>query len=149
MPARDYRDILSGIVLILIGTFATVHALNTLSIGAISNMGPGMFPAALGVALAGLGILILIPAIFRAGEKLSVDVRSLLAICLAILAFTVMVRPFGLIPAVIVLTLIVSRADSKLSPIGTVILAVCLAVSATLVFRAGLGMPIATIAWPW
>lgn len=149
MPARDYRDIIGGSALTLIGVFATIHGLVSLNLGTLSNMGPGMFPAALGVILAAIGVAILIPAIFRAAEMPDVDMRSFAAISASILAFAVMVQPFGLIPAIVVLTFVASRADSKLSPIGLVIVAVGLSVGATLIFRTGLGMSTAAIAWPW
>lgn len=149
MYARDYRDILGGGALILIGGFAAFHALTALTLGTISHMGPGMFPAAVGIILAAFGAAILLPALFREGERLDVDIRSFAAISLSIFAFAVMIRPFGLIPSVIALTFIVSRADSKLSLLGTTILTTCLFVSATLIFQVGLRMPVAAINWPW
>lgn len=149
MPTRDYQDIIGGAALILTGAFVTAYALATLSMGTITEMGPGMFPAALGVILAGLGVAVLVPAIFRAGEMPGVDLRSLLTISFSILAFAVILRPFGLIPAIVVSTLVASRADSKMSLPGVVLLAAGLALGATLIFRVGLGVLIPILAWPW
>lgn len=149
MPARDYRDILGGGALILAGAFIAFHSITTLNLGTISNMGPGMFPAALGFILAGLGAFIFGPALFREGSALTIDVRSLAAILTSVLAFALMLRPFGLIPAIVALTLIASRSDSKLSLLGTAILAAGLSLSAVLIFQVGLGLQIATVAWPW
>lgn len=149
MPARDYRDIFGGAALILIGVFAVIYALTTMALGTVSSMGPGMFPTGLGVILAGFGVAILVSAMLRTAEMPIVDIRSLAAICASILIFAIMVRPFGLIPAIVVQTLAASRADSKLSLIGTAVVAASLALGATLIFRTGLGMQIAAIAWPW
>lgn len=149
MHSRNYQDILGGAVLILIGAAAAIYALATLRIGTISQMGPGMFPAAIGGILAVFGLAILIPALFRPGEMLRMDVRSFTAILVSILAFAAMVRPFGMVPAIAVLTLIASRADSRLSPLGTALVAAGLCLCAILIFRIGLSVPIAIIAWPW
>lgn len=149
MLAKDYRDIAGGIALILVGTFAAVYALRFLRVGTISQMGPGMFPAALGVILVIFGVAILVPALFRSGESLHVNTRSFVVVSASILAFALIVRPFGLIPAVVVMTLIASRANDKLSLIGALILAACLSAVATLIFWMGLGLPLDAVNWPW
>lgn len=149
MRSRDYQDIVSGAVLILIGVFATIHALTSLSLGTISRMGPGMFPAAIGFILAIFGAVILVPALFRAGEFPRIDIRSFASIFASILAFAMIIRPFGMIPAIIALTLIASRADSKLSLFHTAILAAGLSLGSTLIFQVALGVPVAAFAWPW
>lgn len=149
MPARDYRNIFGGGTLILVGVFIALHSLTTLTLGTISNMGPGMFPAGLGFILAALGIAIVVPALFRAAPLPEVDVRSLVAILGSVLVFALLLEPFGLVPAIVGLTLIASRADSKLSLLGTAILAVCLSIGTTLIFQVGLGRQISILNWPW
>lgn len=146
---RDYRDIIGGAVLVLIGAFAAFHALTSLRLGTISQVGPALFPAALGGLLVMLGLLILVPAFFRTGEMPEGDFRSFITILASILAFAIVVRPFGLVPAIIVLTLIASRADRKLGVVGVLALAICLSLAATLIFRVGLGVQLATLTWPW
>ncbi|MHA6689615.1 tripartite tricarboxylate transporter TctB family protein [Devosia sp. A449] len=149
MPARDYRDIFGGGALILIGGFIAIHALTTLALGNIANMGPGMFPAGLGCILSALGLAIVVPALFRAAPLPSVDVRSLVAILASVLAFALLLEPFGLAPAIVGMTLIASRADGKLSLLGAGILAVCLSIGTTLIFQVGLGRQISILTWPW
>lgn len=149
MYSRDYRDIVAGALLVLIGAFAAIYALYTLRLGTMANMGPGMFPFALGFILFVFGGILLASALFRKGEMPVVDARSFIAVMTAILAFAIMVRPFGLVPAVFALIAIASRADGKLSLPGTLLLAVTLSVGSTLIFQVGLGMPIRPVAWPW
>lgn len=149
MGARDYRDIIGGVALVFIGCFTAIHALTSLNLGTVASMGSGMVPTALGCMLIVLGLAIVLPALFRAGEMPRADLRSTGAILASILAFAIMVRPFGMIPAILVLTFVVSRADSRLSPIGTLILATGLSLLAVLIFRVGLGAPVEVIAWPW
>lgn len=148
MPARDYRDVIGGAALVVAGAFIAHYSIMFLSLGTISNMGPGMFPAALGCILVVLGFAISVPALYRAGPLPDIDFRSFMAISLSVFAFALMLRPFGLIPAIMALTLIASRADSKLTALGTLMLAVGLSVTAMLIFRVGLGMQVAAIRWP-
>ncbi len=149
MHPRDYGDIMGGAALILIGTFATIYALTVLFLGTVRNMGPGMFPAALGCILAGLGVAILVPALFRKGKMPSFTIRPLLTVIASILSFAIMLPPFGLIPAIIVQTLVATQADRKLSMKIALILAAGLSLSATLIFQVGLSLQVAIISWPW
>lgn len=61
MLDRDYRDIVTGLVLALIGGFAALYAAQHYSLGTVSRMGPAMVPVSLGVILAGFGLFIAIP----------------------------------------------------------------------------------------
>lgn len=149
MYNRDYRDLGGGGALVLVGAFATVHAVQTLNLGTINSMGPGMFPAAIGVILAILGVLIMIPALFRQSAKLDADMRSFVTIIGSILAFGSIVRPFGIVPAIVAMTLVASRAHVKLTWVATAVVAACLSVGAVLIFVVALGLPFSAFNWPW
>lgn len=149
MPTRDYRDIFGGGFLAILGACSALYAVTTLNVGTVAHMGAGMFPAALGCILMALGFAVLLPALFRTGEFPRIDGRSLLMVILSVLAFALMIQPFGIVPAIIVQTALASCADSKLSPLGTVVLASCVAFGAALMFKIGLGIPVAAVNWPW
>jgi hypothetical protein len=149
MRARDYRDICGGGFLVILGAGAALHAITVMDIGTAARMGPGMFPAAIGCILAALGLAVLVPAMFRSGGFPSTDGRSLLMILMSVLAFALMIEPFGMVPAIIAQTVLASCADRKLSLLGTAVLAACVAFGAALIFKIGLGIPIATVNWPW
>lgn len=149
MQARDYRDIWGGGFLVLVGAGAALDVTAKLQLGSIARMGPGMFPTALAVLLIVIGLAILVPALFRQGEPVSLDWRSLGAILLSVLAFGLMIRTFGMVPAIIVQTLIATLADGKLGLVRSVTLSVCVALLAYLIFKAGLGLPVAAVNWPW
>lgn len=140
---------LGGGALMLIGGFVAVNAFATLSLGSVSKMGPGMVPAALGCILGFIGLAIFIPSLYRAGSLPSFETRPFVTLLASILSFAIIVRPFGLVPAVVVLTVIASSADSKLSPVGIAALAAVLALLATLIFIIGLEMRLSVFAWPW
>jgi hypothetical protein len=149
MLTRDYRDIFGGGFLAILGASAALYAMTTLNVGTVAHMGPGMFPVAMGCILMVLGFAVLLPALFRTGERPNIDVRSLLMILVSVLAFALMIRPFGIVPAIIVQTVLSSCADSKLSLLGTAVLASCIAFGAALIFKVGLGIPVAAVNWPW
>lgn len=148
MHSRDYRDIIGGMVLIVIGAGAAIYAAMSLRFGTVTNMGPGMFPAALGMLLAGFGAVILVPAFCRGGDLPEIEWRPLIVVLLAMLAFALIVQPFGMVPAIVVMTLIASRADRKLSPLALSILIVALSLTATLIFQVALGLQLRAFSWP-
>ncbi|MEX2642394.1 MAG: tripartite tricarboxylate transporter TctB family protein [Acetobacterales bacterium] len=150
MRERDVRDIIAGLVLITTGILAGIYVISTLNMGTTARMGPGMFPVALSIVIAGFGVAVLVPALFRPGEVPSVNLVPLVAILAGILVFGLMIRPFGVVPSVMALTLVASRADpASLSWRGATVLAVILAAVATLLFPIGLGLLIPIVAWPW
>jgi hypothetical protein len=149
MHSRDYRDIIGGALLIILGLWAGFHAMSTFDLGTPSRMGPGMFPASLGFLLAGLGALIALPALFRGGPRITVDWRPMIFIMLGVWAFAIIVVPFGMVPAIVVLTIAAVLADTKIGIIGTAILAVALSVLAYLIFRVGLGIVLEPFRWPF
>ncbi len=149
MPARDYRDIIGGVLLIMVGAWAGLHAATTFDVGTMSRMGPGMFPASLGFLLAGLGILITIPALFRSGALPAVDWRPLLFIILGVMVFALTVTRLGMVPAIVLLTFAAVAADTKIGWKGAIVLAIVLSVIAYLIFRLGLGIVLEPFRWPF
>jgi hypothetical protein len=149
---RNYQDIVGGMLLIAIGAFAAYQSSTVLKLGTVMRMGSGMFPAALGVLLVVVGCLICIPALLRPTPNTTApafDLRSVVAISVGVLAFGLMIRPFGLVPSVFVLVIVAGLADGKLSPLRSALLAAVLALVSALIFRIGLSVPFAIIAWPW
>jgi len=149
MPAaRDFRDLIAGIVLIVIGLFG-VYTSHNYPMGTVSRMGPGMFPTTLGYLLAVFGALIALPAWFRSGTVPVVEFRPLVFILLAAVAFALTVEVFGVVPAIFLLTGFAVLADNKLGIIGTIVLASVLSAGAVLIFLVGLSIPIYPFKWPF
>ncbi len=149
MLGRDYRDIIGGILLIVIGAWAALQAWLDSPLGTVSHMGPAMFPAGVGFLLAGMGLLVFVPALFRVGLALpKPDFRAFFFVLLSLAVFALTVDTFGLIPATALLTVAAVLADNKLGVIRTVVLAVVLAAIAILIFRVGLGLLLEPFKWP-
>jgi len=150
MYARDYRDIVGGGLLVALGLWAGFHSINNFDIGTVGRMGPGMFPASLGFLLAAVGALIVLPAFFRAGEgKITVDWRPMFFIMGGVLMFGLTLTTFGMIPAVVILTIFGVLADTKMGVLGTIILAISLSILAYVIFIVGLGIVLPPFSWPF
>lgn len=149
MYARDYRNVIAGLLLVAVGAWAAIEAFARWDLGQLNQMGPGMLPAALGILLAGLGLLIAVRALFTSGTLPEIAWRPLVLVGGGILAFAVTVDTLGMVPAVVVLTYLSVFADNKLGTVGATFLAAALALIAYLVFSVGLGVRVAPFVWPF
>lgn len=148
--SRDYRDVIAGGLLTAIGALAALVAWTSYPVGGFSHMGAGMFPLLVGALLAGVGLVILTPALFRVGPPLpKPDYWPLFIVLLALVVFALAINWFGLIPAIVLLTFTSALADNKLGVVGTIVLAVALAAVAMLIFRGALGLPLDPFKWPF
>ncbi|MBU8546343.1 tripartite tricarboxylate transporter TctB family protein [Roseomonas sp. ROY-5-3] len=147
MQRRDWTDIIGGSLLLIFGLWFLWHAQNHYNLGELRRMGPGAFPAGLGLLNALFGLLILVPAFFRKGEMPVPAIRPLLAIIAGGLSFAFLIEPAGLVPATVALVFVVALAEQKQRWLRTAILAAALSVMAVLVFTKGLGIPVPAFRW--
>jgi hypothetical protein len=140
--SRDYRDVIAGGLLTAIGLLAAVVAWFNYPVGNFFHL--------VGILLAGVGLVIFLPAWFRSGPPLpKPDYRPFFVVLLGLLVFALSINWFGLIPAIILLTLTSVLADNKLGIIGTIVLAIALAAIAMFIFRFALGLPLEPYKWPF
>ena len=149
MLSRDYRDIFAGSVLVLGGLLLTFYASYHYDIGTLRHMGPGMFPAALGVMQAVLGVAIAVPAFNRRGIRPQIRIWAPLFVLAGISSFALIIRPFGLIPAVLAVTIISSLADLSVRPLSLLALCATLCLVAWVSFSVALGLSTPVINWPF
>lgn len=147
-PKSDVRDVLGGFLLSGVGLFVAVVAGTQYTIGTLQRMGPGMFPLGLGVILTALGLLIAVPAFFRAGTETRIKVRAPLAVLGSLIVFIGVVPSFGLIPAIVGLVVVSALADPKFSSKSALILSAVLAAMAYGIFILALELPIAAFRIP-
>lgn len=146
--SRDYRDLIAGGLLFLIGGSVGYYCLTTLALGSVQRMGPGLFPGALGVVLAVMGLGILIPALFRAGTAVEdIEWRSGIFVLGSVAAFAATVRPFGIIPAIVALAVVAQLAEPRIRPRAMVGLCIVLPLMAWLIFKVALGLQIPMFRW--
>lgn len=148
MLTRDYRDVIGGVLMVVIGLAFTWYASSHYALGTLRQMGPGMFPAGLGVVLAFLGILLGVSAMFRPGTMPQIRTWTPFFVLAAIVAFALSIRPLGLIPAVLAVTIISSFAELRVRPSSLFLLCLALSMIAWVTFGLGLNLPIPMFRWP-
>lgn len=147
----NYRDLGSGSAVAAVGAFFSFNAFQNLAIGTTFRMGPGYFPAAVGLIVAGLGLAI-VAAALRGGPAEALPAirwRPVLLVSAAVLVFLFTVRGAGLIPAVTAVVVAARLADPGSRPIGTLVLAASLSLFCAGVFVLGIGLPIALLGNWW
>lgn len=146
MKQRDHLDIIGGLLMVAIGLFAALYA-RQYDFGTPARMGPGFFPQILGWLLAGLGVLIVLPAWFRAGPKADLRLKSLLLVTVAIVVFGFALKPLGMVLGTFVAAFVASLADDDITWRGRVAMSAGVATVTALVFVVGLGMVLPL--WPF
>lgn len=147
MTNRDYRDIVAGLLMVLVGLGAALYAYANYRLGTVTRMGPGMVPVGLGVLLAGLGVPVAVSGLLRKGVLPEIRVVTPICIFGAIAVFALLIKPFGLIPAIFGSTIIASLAERELAPVRVVVSCIALSFMAWIIFIFGIGLPIPLITW--
>jgi hypothetical protein len=140
------KDMWLGFIYLLVGGVGLFIA-RSYSFGSTGRMGPGYFPSVIAVLLIGFGVLSLLRALRRRGERVDgLNVKGIVLITGSIVAFGALLRPLGVVIAIAV-TALVSAAASSRFHLGWRNLAVMAALVAfcVVVFVYGLGMPLPLI----
>lgn len=142
MRIRNSKDFYAGLIFIFFGVLVLVEA-RSYTMGVARRMGPGYFPTILGSILALLGVLVSVRGLGWRGEGIKVgSLRPALLICGAVLAFAFLIRPVGLVFAVLILVLISCLAGWEFRIREVVVLSLVLAVLAVGIFVYGIGLPL-------
>ena len=145
----DYTDMVGGALLVLVGIAVSLISIANYPLGTLTRMGPGMFPAGLGGVLAFFGLILFVQAFRRRGERPDLRTWSPLFVLGGVAAFAVLVKPFGLIPAILGITIVSSLAELRIRPASLAMLCLALCLIAPGVFKYGLGLRLPLFAWPF
>lgn len=143
------RDYYAGALMILIGLSAFFGARHY-PVGNLSSMGPGYFPAAIGVLLALTGAAIALSARPVREDATSVPApewRGWLCIIASMTAFVVLGVYGGLVPATFALVFIAAMGDRKNTPGRATILATAMVIIAVVLFRWALQLQLPLFSW--
>lgn len=143
------RDLVAGGALLVAGSGYAIYAAATLPMGTFRQMGAGMFPVALGIMLAGFGVCIAVPALVRGAPMPEIRPRALVAIIASIVAFAVLIRSAGLLPAVIATTVCASLAVPGRRVTTVALLCIVLLALTWSIFVLLLDLPIPVIRMPF
>lgn len=139
MKHKDFQDLIGGVLLSATGLFFAIYS-QRYGFGTAARMGPGYFPTVLGWVLALLGLLVALPALFRKGPPIKVQVGNFLYVMAALLLFAFTLRSLGLIPSTFLATFVASLADRDITWKGRVLVGAGVTAVTVLVFKVGLSM---------
>lgn len=143
-----------GVILILFGMAFAIGALQY-PIGDFLELGPGMFPLIVGIAIVLFGVIVVLLGLagpLQDSEPFDAPVfRRQMAVLglvsVSLLVFGLLIRGFGMFPAIIGLVLLVGLTERERRPVTSVVTAIVLAILAWLIFSVGLGMNIPAFRW--
>lgn len=155
----ELRDRAGGAAMMVLGAAAAWRSVGY-KLGTLTNMGPGFFPAAVGVGLVLVGALIVAGSRTRqgatpvGGSALAVAVpgqdvapgpqwRGWFCIAAALAAFVVLGQHAGLVAATLGVTFIAALGDRRNTPLRAGLLALGVLVVSVAVFWWGLGLQFA------
>ena len=144
---RDYLDLWGGALLALCGLAVAAYSVASYDFGELRRIGPGFFPTMLGVLLAGLGVVIAVPAALRRGEAAEIALKEAGFVLLGVLVFALTVERAGLIVATVLTVLIAAVPAPRKGYLWRGGVAVVVAGITWAIFVAGLGMTLPV--WPW
>jgi putative Ca2+/H+ antiporter (TMEM165/GDT1 family) len=149
LTSSRHRDYCGGLILVVVGLAAAIQA-QSYQIGTLTRMGPGFFPAALGIILAAAGAVLLGTAMARNARATVIgdqparrhgpEWRGWICICLAVIAFAVLGELTGLVPATFACVFIAALGDRDNSLRDIVLLSIGVTIAGVIVFWWGLGI---------
>ena len=145
MTLRKPKDCLAGLLFVLIAGWAW-YLCGELRLGTARNMGPGYFPLALAGLLAVLGAALFLRGLVGAVEPMVPfsrhAARAMLAVLGGSLIFGLLIRPAGLVPAVLATALVACLGLRGYGLRPALIVAAVLEAGSAIAFIVLLGLPI-------
>jgi hypothetical protein len=145
---RHNQDVLTGLLFTGTGLGAVIVAVKYYPIGTSLQMGPGYFPTALGGILTLFGLYFLARGL-RTGERIAGvwGLRPLVLITLGIVAFSIVIERFGLVPALFALFFIGALGGREFKFKEVLVLSVVMTVACWAIFIYGLEQPFRLFIW--
>jgi hypothetical protein len=144
---KSPKDFWAGLMFLGVGLFFAIWAVTNYQMGSAVRMGPAYFPAVLGGLMAFLGVMILAGSFALQGPKMpTFNLRPLVMIVIANVAYGYLMKPLGLVGATAVLVFIAALGGHEFKWKEVTILYVVLIVFSVLVFVKGLTLPFPL--WP-
>jgi NADH:ubiquinone oxidoreductase subunit 2 (subunit N) len=140
------KDLIAGLIFVFFG-IAAIWLARDYPMGSARRMGPAYFPTIIGGALAMLGLIISARSFQSLSEPVRLPaLRPLIMIIGAVVGFALLLKPLGLVLALLVLILISCLGGSQFRLREVAILYIVLALIAVIFFVYGLGLQFSL--WP-
>jgi len=143
----NYQDLLFGLFMLAVA-FGMTAATWKLRIGTAANMGPGYMPRAIGVGIAGFGIIFVVKSLlsqFQAVEP--PQPRAVFGIVASVAVFGVLAPTMGLFLATLATVVVAGFASRETRVVENLLFGGAMAIGTVLLFIKGLSLPVP--AWPW
>lgn len=152
IPIKSWADAWAGLFFIVLGAGALLFSIYNYRLGTPASMGPGFFPALVGAVICLLGVGIILtslgvpasPPTDQSGTRYVL--ATIGAIITSVVAFALLLRPFGLVVSIFVMVFI-SRLVRWGGWLELLVLAVVLTAIAYLIFVVGLDMTLRVVPW--
>ena len=148
MKPRNAKDFWSGVMFIAFGLFFAGFA-QQYDLGTAARMGPAYFPTVLGLLLMAIGAFVAFKGLRTESEEGHGNVdkfhfKPLILVLGAVIAFGLLLRPAGLIVALLALIFVSSlgSGEFKLKEILPLAIGLCLLVLAVFIWGLGLTIPV-------
>jgi len=146
MKIKNPKDFWAGLMFIVFGLFFAIGARNY-QLGSAARMGPAYFPTLLGGLMAVVGGIVFFRSFVLKGEKVAAfPLRLIFFITLSLLVFGYLLKPIGLVLALLCLVVVSAFAGHEFRLKEVLLLTFVLIVLSVLVFVKGLGLPFPL--WP-
>ena len=146
MKIKSPKDLWAGLMFIAFGLFFMIGALNY-RMGSAARMGPAYFPTMLGGLMALIGGIVLFRSLVVKGGKVpAIPLRLLSIITLSMIVFGYLLKPIGLVLALVFLVVVSAFAGQEFKIKEVLLLSGVLVILSVLIFVKGLGLPFPL--WP-
>ncbi|HBB18284.1 MAG: small permease of tripartite tricarboxylate transporter [Syntrophus sp. RIFOXYC2_FULL_54_9] len=146
MKIKNPKDFWAGLMFIVFGLFFVIGA-RDYQLGSAARMGPAYFPTLLGGLMAVVGAAVFFRSfVLKGGGVAAFPLRLIFFITLSLLIFGYLLKPIGLVLALLCLVVISAFAGHEFRLKEALLLTFVLIVLSVLVFVKGLGLPFPL--WP-
>jgi len=146
MKIKSPKNFWAGLMFISFGLFFLIGA-RSYQLGSAARMGPAYFPTLVAGATTIIGSIVVFQSLIVKGAKVATIPLSLVFyITLALILFGYLLKPLGLVLALVLLVLLSAYAGHEFKLRESLYLSAVLIVLSVLVFVKGLGLPFPL--WP-
>jgi len=149
MTRKCMPDIVGGLCLFVASLAYLLFTLYSYELGTARRMGPGFYPAALGIATMVVAAIVILDGFRKLGEWPDIEWRPAIWVSVSIVACIVGLSRLGMVPAAFLTVGLAAIADTESRPLGTVVLAGAIATLSWLIFIVGFGMSIHSFRMPF
>lgn len=143
----NLREVLGGLLMFGLGLSVFAYSLLHYSIGSMARPGPGLFPAVIGFAVVGIGVLIVVRgAVAPIAEMPKIEWRNALLITLSVVAFGLTFRRLGVAPSAAITVFIATLADRSMTHLARLATVIALTLLVVIIFKFGVGIRVPLIA---